>query len=491
MFWIDVFQIYFMSLVYKKYFKNLYFPLQVFLSLYYIQSDFLYMIYLEQSLVPGTTYVNAGNIFSKSLLLQERSKKQKTLFVVNESKKIKHYFQIWDFLELDYIVLKDYASLVELLHAPNGLYIVDQDLFQAKIVNNYQFENKYTFCLETGTNFAFDKKVTELSDLGYVYSEHGKKWSYKKLWDLLHIYPPFSESYYFRVNFFDDEIENIEQVFIGTGKTQERSTLFLWKIEGFPLESSQKFTREEGLIHLLQKHEIQIIADSLDFYTYKEDLAKLFDDIIFFDVIKNKHNNPQNLWVHELYIDDLSALTQYLQDTSYVQRYVFTKNKSTLDNFLNYNNIKWVKVVDCRVKNIGSFYTDIPNAKNTLVVHIKEWDHITHIDHWVWVFQGIIKRELEINGRKISKEYLELHYLDQDKLFVPITEVKRVSKYIGSENPKLTNLGTKEWVKKLKKVNEEIEDIAEELLDIFAKRHMKKGFQFDHQARWIDSSMEM
>jgi transcription-repair coupling factor (superfamily II helicase) len=89
-----------------------------------------------------------------------------------------------------------------------------------------------------------------------------------------------------------------------------------------------------------------------------------------------------------------------------------------------------------------------------------------------------VKKELNISGKIVVKEYLELEYLGSDKLFVPITEVKRVSKYIGKEQPKLTGLSTKEWSKKLKKVGEEVEDIAEELLEVFAKRNLKEGFQF-------------
>jgi transcription-repair coupling factor (superfamily II helicase) len=53
-----------------------------------------------------------------------------------------------------------------------------------------------------------------------------------------------------------------------------------------------------------------------------------------------------------------------------------------------------------------------------------------------------------------------------------------VSKYIGNENPTLTGLSGKEWTKKLEKVGEDVQKVAEELLEIYAKRKLSKGFSF-------------
>jgi len=55
-----------------------------------------------------------------------------------------------------------------------------------------------------------------------------------------------------------------------------------------------------------------------------------------------------------------------------------------------------------------------------------------------------------------------------------------VSKYIGNEHPNLTGLSTKEWSKKLEKVGEDVQKVAEELLEIYAKRKLSKGFAFQY-----------
>jgi len=115
-----------------------------------------------------------------------------------------------------------------------------------------------------------------------------------------------------------------------------------------------------------------------------------------------------------------------------------------------------------------------------LLLQIKPGDYVVHIDHWVGIFSEIVTKEIpDQNGKTVKKEYITIDYKDNDKLFVPIMEVWRVSKYVWSENPKLTNLWTKDWEKKLKKVSEDVEQIASELLEIYAKRNLQKWFAFE------------
>lgn len=77
-----------------------------------------------------------------------------------------------------------------------------------------------------------------------------------------------------------------------------------------------------------------------------------------------------------------------------------------------------------------------------LLLKIQNGDYIVHIDHGIGIFKEIVKKKLPSpsGAQSIEKEYLEIHYQKEDKLFVPITEVHRVSKYIGKENPELTPL---------------------------------------------------
>ncbi len=186
---------------------------------------------------------------------------------------------------------------------------------------------------------------------------------------------------------------------------------------------------------------------------------------------------------------------RFLLEDKKRKKYIITKNKKTIINFLNLNNLEDVIVIDTTLNNIKSAKNDDfvivwddnisrifikKRIKRTisenmdLLLQIKPGDYIVHIDHWVWVFREIIEKEFSW----VKKEYITLEYKNSDKLFIPITEVGRVSKYVWTENPKLTALSTKEWEKKLKKVSEDVEQIAWELLEIYAKRKLQIWHSF-------------
>ena len=114
-------------------------------------------------------------------------------------------------------------------------------------------------------------------------------------------------------------------------------------------------------------------------------------------------------------------------------------------------------------------------AKNLdLLLSLKPWDYVVHREHGIARFVSVVEKMLW----DIRREYLELHYAWGDKLFVPLTEIYRVSKYVGENDPELTSLSGKEWERTLEKTNEELEQIASELIEIASKRTLAKGISF-------------
>jgi len=97
-----------------------------------------------------------------------------------------------------------------------------------------------------------------------------------------------------------------------------------------------------------------------------------------------------------------------------------------------------------------------------------------HRDHGIGKFTAIIKKTLG----QIEREYLEIHYAEGDKLFVPITEVFRISKYLGDPSVELTRLSGKEWEKTLEKTDEELQKIALDILATNARRQLVAGRSF-------------
>lgn len=100
-----------------------------------------------------------------------------------------------------------------------------------------------------------------------------------------------------------------------------------------------------------------------------------------------------------------------------------------------------------------------------LLLKIQTGDYVVHIYHGIGKYAGTITKDLS----GVTREYLQIEYNGDDKLFVPIEEVYRLSKYVG-DDPKLTKLGRPDWKKTLAGTQREIEDIADSLLESHAKR---------------------
>jgi len=101
---------------------------------------------------------------------------------------------------------------------------------------------------------------------------------------------------------------------------------------------------------------------------------------------------------------------------------------------------------------------------------LKSGDYLVHLDHGIGKFTGITKSQ--IYGDRISINYYVLEYAKNDKLYVPVGLERKLSRYIGFVEPKISRLGSPFWQRVKKKVREETEKLAKELLEIYAKREI-------------------
>ncbi len=107
---------------------------------------------------------------------------------------------------------------------------------------------------------------------------------------------------------------------------------------------------------------------------------------------------------------------------------------------------------------------------------------VVHVDHGVARFQGMKL----IEGEGADREYLELEYADGDRLFVPVESLDRVQKYMGGGEgePSLHRLGTGDWARARSRAGKVVQDIADDLLKLYAAREAKPGFAFDPDTPW-------
>ncbi|GGD99532.1 transcription-repair coupling factor [Paenibacillus nasutitermitis] len=107
---------------------------------------------------------------------------------------------------------------------------------------------------------------------------------------------------------------------------------------------------------------------------------------------------------------------------------------------------------------------------------LKVGDHVVHQNHGIGKYIGI--GTLEIAG--IHKDYIHILYAGGDKLSVPIEQIDLIQKYVGSEEkePKVYKLGGSEWTRVKTKVRSSVQDIADELIKLYAERQATTGFAF-------------
>jgi transcription-repair coupling factor (superfamily II helicase) len=123
-----------------------------------------------------------------------------------------------------------------------------------------------------------------------------------------------------------------------------------------------------------------------------------------------------------------------------------------------------------------------PVPHHKFVIEFAPGDYVVHVEHGVAKFAGVTKKTTESS----EKEYLVLGYAANDKLYVPTDQIDRVNRYIGAGDhpPTLNRLGTQEWTRTKQRVKESVEDVAQELLALYATREVVPGFAFSRDTVW-------
>nr|MDA3846743.1 DEAD/DEAH box helicase [Vallitaleaceae bacterium] len=113
---------------------------------------------------------------------------------------------------------------------------------------------------------------------------------------------------------------------------------------------------------------------------------------------------------------------------------------------------------------------------------LKVGDYVVHENYGVGIFSGI--ENIEIEG--IKKDFIKISYKDSGNLYIATSQLDVIQKYIGAEGrtPKINALNGTEWKKAKTRVKAAVEDLAEELIGLYAKREVTKGYSFSTDTSW-------
>ncbi|MCC6383015.1 MAG: DEAD/DEAH box helicase, partial [Dehalococcoidia bacterium] len=121
-----------------------------------------------------------------------------------------------------------------------------------------------------------------------------------------------------------------------------------------------------------------------------------------------------------------------------------------------------------------------------LVSSLEPGDYLVHVDHGIARYGGLVRRTVD----GIEREYLELQYAEGDRLYAPADQLDAVTRYVGPTDhpPALTRLGSQDWARAKRRVRQAILEMAQELLELYARREMAEGHAFGPDGAW---QMEM
>ncbi len=128
-----------------------------------------------------------------------------------------------------------------------------------------------------------------------------------------------------------------------------------------------------------------------------------------------------------------------------------------------------------------SYYKEKPEYIEN-INDIKEGEYVVHSVHGVGIYKGLSQQE--IDGQ--LKDYLTIEYANKDRLHIPAEQINLLVRYRGSGSlkPKLSRMGGKDWENTKTRVKKEVEQVAYDLLRLYAKRKMKQGIQFLPDTTW-------
>jgi len=121
-------------------------------------------------------------------------------------------------------------------------------------------------------------------------------------------------------------------------------------------------------------------------------------------------------------------------------------------------------------------------APETFFADLKPGDFVVHVEYGIGRYHGIVQKQLGA----LEREYLEIEYAAGDRLYVPIHQANRVSRYLGPDErePYLHRLGSNEWATVRERASRAVRDIAAELLELYAARAVTPGYAFSEDVAW-------
>ena len=379
--------------------------------------------------------------------------------------------------------------------------------------------------LESGKTLPQEIFLSRLNELGYERTEEidspGKFSVQGGIIDFF----PVNEPQPCRAEFFGDEIESIRTIDVETRRSLKKiPAVTILPLKNFTTTAEPFFTcaNDETTIIFDEPARIfdaihTLIAENPEIkekiFTFEQlvkasrigtliHLSLMLKKIRAIQPIENLGLTSANVTSFhgqvKFFLEEVSRLLDFGQKI-----FIFFTNEAKLNSMTKILREKNLNGVELRLCTLNDGFA-LPNAKLTVFteknifggqirrrhakfsyngepIHhfsdIRPGDYVVHVDSGIGKYIGV--ETLELNG--IHRDFLAIQYGGTDKLFVPVDQVNFLQKYISDNDspPKLSRLGSGDWARAKSKAAASAEDIAEKLLELYARREKAHGFAFD------------
>lgn len=295
-----------------------------------------------------------------------------------------------------------------------------------------------------------------------------------------------------------EEFKNLNESFeLKYGELFEKGEIFTKQSNVYISEQELKATiSQHGFISVNGKDKVLETDDSVSllfkeapsYYGKMEDLSKDLNRLKYkgYKIAIVLSSNEGCLKLHNL-LNDYQCITTLSKDTNVAadSGQVVILSGELKKGFEYYDN----KILVLTENEVFGSLRKKPRktkkqkgSKIDVFTDLKIGDYVVHEHHGIGQYIGIEK----IDVQNIKKDYLCIKYKGEDKLYVPVDQMSLIQKYIGadSEKPKLNKMGSADWVKTKERTKKAIENMAAELVKLYAERKIVKGYAYSPDTEW-------
>ena len=478
------------------------------------------------SLMVYKNYLNINkNIFIVTPSLFEASKIYESL--------LNYTNEVYLFPNDDYFTIKSLAVSPEfriirletinsiLKNDKNKIIVTHLDGYIKKISSKNDYESNI-LKLNVNQMIDRDKLISKLSDLGYqednIVSKTGD-FAYRGY--IIDIYA-IEEEYPYRIEFFGDEITSIRLFDPKDQRSFEKiQEINIKPFKDLNVSNDNISSYLDNKITIYKDYEIiknlydRLVneVDSQDFLNFNNIKE---EEKVYYETLENKKTttNIVNLKSKTIikFYDNVELINNFLSSNIRNNKtIIISLTAQKINSFRKHINLSMIETDSNNIENKkiniisdcyfseGFEYKDyIFLSENELfnstvktkkyktkfkysvkisdISNLTKGDYVVHESYGIGMYNGVITLE----NKGIYKDYLEIIYKNNDKLYIPVSKIELISKYSTKDGmmPKINSLGGSDWKKTKLRVKNKIKNIAKELINLYALRKNSKGYVF-------------